>query len=125
MQQKQMKFKEFLPSEKAAAFIRNYWRFDIRENKQQRFPFMHESLPENTLSIVLIKTGGFKGIGYMGIQTKKFQQEIYEEASLLGVRIHPWIISPKLFPSKSNLLNITAPFQEQAAELEEILKTDW
>jgi len=125
MQQKQMKFKEFLPSEKAAAFIRNYWRFEIRENEQQRFPFMHESLPENTLSIVLIKRGGFRGIRYMGIQTKKFQQEIYEEASLLGIRIHPWIISPELFPLKSNLLNITAAFQKQADKLEEILETDW
>lgn len=120
-----MKFKEFLPSEKAGAFIRNYWKFDIHETQEQRFPFLHESLPENTLSIVLIKRGAFKGIRYMGIQTKKFQQEIHEGASLLGIRIHPWIISPELFPPKSNLLNITAAFQQQAAELEKILKTDW
>lgn len=120
-----MKFKEFLPSEKAGTFIRNYWKFDIRESEEQNFPFLHESLPENTLSIVLIKRGRFQGIRYMGIQTKRFQQEIQEEASLLGIRIHPWLISPRLFPQKSELLNITAPFNHEAPGLMEILHADW
>ncbi|MEM8889545.1 MAG: helix-turn-helix transcriptional regulator, partial [Bacteroidota bacterium] len=44
---------------------------------------------------------------------------------LLGIRIHPWLISPELFPPKSDLLNITAAFQQQALELEKILETDW
>ncbi|MDW3652661.1 MAG: helix-turn-helix domain-containing protein [Bacteroidia bacterium] len=120
-----MRFKEFLPSKQPGTLIRNFWKFDIRETDLQRFPFLHESLPENTLSIVLIKRGAYMGIRYMGIQTKKFQQEIFENASLLGIRIHPWIISPQLFPQKSNLLNITAAFTHKAHALEEILQTNW
>jgi hypothetical protein len=48
--------------------ILNCWKFEVPEGG---LPFIHETMPENTLSLVFINQPYYKGMRLLGPQTKE------------------------------------------------------
>lgn len=84
--------------------ILNCWKFEVPEGG---LPFIHETMPENTLSLVFINQPYYKGMRLLGPQTKKFQQQVYPGSVYLGIRFNPWVNFGNLFEDKSTLVNQT------------------
>lgn len=102
-----MYYKEFLPSEHLSEIIQDYWIFEVLENKDLKFPIQHETLPENTASIVLIQQPNFNGVRILGPRNIKFYQSVIPDSFYLGIRLHPWLsMKPNLF-DKTKIVNKT------------------
>ncbi len=100
-----MKYQEFLPGLALQDIIRNYWIFEIPSSDKPNQVIAHESLPESTLSLVLMNTPHFNGIRLLGSHLTKFSQTVFPDSIYLGIRFHPWIQIEALFPDKLALLN--------------------
>jgi len=103
-----MKYREYEPPKALSNVILQYWQFEIPVDSPHTFPYLHETLPDASLSIVLINQPYFTGIRFLGPHIKKFQQPVWNNSIYLGIRFQPWVGIPKWVPEKSNLLNTTA-----------------
>ena len=103
-----MDYKEYYPSKQFQKIIQSYWCFNVNKESSLNFPIQHETIPDSSVSIVLIKQPYFQGIRLLGPHTLKFSQPVFADSTYFGIRLFPWIlIKPKLF-DKINILNKTA-----------------
>ncbi len=104
-----MIYKEVQPSKDLQEYIQNYWKFEVVENSDKTFPIQHETLPENTMSLVFINQPYFNGIRIMGPHIEKYTQSLFPNAIFLGIRIQPWLNIHSLTTNKVDILNKTLP----------------
>ncbi|NVK52088.1 MAG: helix-turn-helix transcriptional regulator [Flavobacteriaceae bacterium] len=104
-----MKYTEIVPSDKFNNLVLNYWTFEIPEATNEAQEFVHQIMPENTVSIVFINQPFYKGIRLLGPQTERLLQTIYPGSFYLGVRINPWVKIESIIPDKEQLINKTNP----------------
>ncbi|MFL0352321.1 DUF6597 domain-containing transcriptional factor [Xanthomarina sp. GH4-25] len=102
-----MKYIEHPPDSILKEIIQNYWKFEVLDFPDLKFPLNHETLPESTVSLVLINQPYFNGVRLMGPHNIKYTQSIFPNSIFLGVRFHPWIIIKSLINNKANILNKT------------------
>ena len=102
-----MEFSEYAPSEVLKDLVHSYWVFEVKDSGLS-FPISHETLPENTCSIVIIKQPYFQGVRLLGPFTKKLEQPVFGDSIYIGVRIHPWITFETSVLDKLSIQNQTA-----------------
>lgn len=103
--------------------ILNYWLFDIGQIANP--PFIHDTLPERTISIVLIYHPHYQTIRLLGPHTKKFSRPIQSNTIFLGIRLQAWITFDWLIENKLAIVNqtseappeITSSFQQTMQQL--------
>lgn len=123
-----MIYREYPPSEKLQGIVLNYWSFEIDEKAQPSSPIQHITLPDNSVSVVLISQPYFQGVRMLGQHTHQFEQSIFPNSIYLGIRLLPWLnFTPALFERKK-ILNATAAalplietyFNDMASGLKEV-----
>lgn len=107
-----MKYVEYSVSKKFEDIIQNYWKFEILEDKKLHFPIKHETLPENTISLVLINQPYFNGIRLLGPHIKSYNQTLMFNSIFFGIKFQPWVTIRQLTPDKTLILNLTSDVPE-------------
>ncbi|MBC2846012.1 DUF6597 domain-containing transcriptional factor [Winogradskyella flava] len=102
-----MKYFEYIPSLNLQNFILNFWMFEIEVNEEWQEPILHETIPDSSISIVLINKPQYKGVRILGPHSQKFQQAVFKGSIFLGIRLHPWIYFEMPTLKKMQLLNTT------------------
>lgn len=87
--------------------IQNYWKFEVLDKPDLKFPINHETLPESTVSLVFINQPYYSGIRLMGPHSKKYTQSLFPDSIFVGIRFHPWITIKSLTNKKLDVLNKT------------------
>jgi AraC-like DNA-binding protein len=87
--------------------IQNYWKFEVLDKPDLKFPINHETLPESTVSLVFINQPYYSGIRLMGPHSKKYTQSLFPDSIFVGIRFQPWITIKSLTNKKSDVLNKT------------------
>ena len=118
-----MKYSEYLPSEKLKSFVLNYWIFEIPKKGKQKKSILHQSFPENSISIVMIDQPYYKGVRLLGPHNVKFEKEIYSGSIYFGVRLLPWIEIDSDFFIKEKVLNKTSDAPQNLITLFENINT--
>ncbi len=111
-----MIYREKKPSEVLQHIVSKYWNFQVTGDGNKNLPINHETLPESTLSIVLIQNPYFEGVRILGPHSVKFKQQVFLGSRFLGIALHPWLIFTPKIADKKELLNKTASASNEIIE---------
>ncbi len=110
-----MKYVELQPSNQVNEIVHRFWMFQVEASEELHSPFLHETLPESHVSLVLIRQPYFVGVRLLGPHTHKFQQHIHPPSVYLGIRFLPWISFDPPFYDPVDLVNQTADVPESVS----------
>ena len=100
-----MNYTEYKPSSSLSKIVKNYWRFEVANDGNIKFPLEHETLPHSEISLIYIHQPNFKGIKLLGPQTKKIEKTIYPDSIYFGIRLLPWLTFDSIILDKLRILN--------------------